>query len=454
MRTRLGASSPTVCTAISATSSTTGSRASTTPVTPSCTRDRPNGCARWGRTSRSFRSTAAITSARRPASSGTWITARQPGSPRRRGSMCSSRCTTTPSRRTWNSQRPSSMSCATSILHSRSSFPRATGPFFTRRRPMAGSATRRFLASVGLPDHDLGELPDSAGRFPDGAHYRVEIPSTEGPLAFEAVLDEAERRDVPVVRVSHGSGVFMPTDEELDEMARLGAKAGVEVSLFARPNAGWDTSAMARAPVGPLVAPTARGVEQLVAVLDDARRAASHGFRSVLLQDVGALSMFTAMRTAGELPADMQAKVSVMLPVANPAAARVIADLGASTINLPTDLTLGQIAAIRAAIDLPLDIYIECPDNIGGFVRFHEMAEIVRVSAPVYLKFGVRGTVDPYPAGGHLATTLVALSRERVRRARLGLDYLERARDEARTFLTSRRGAVGLAVPAPLSIRI
>src|SRR6266480_4217225 len=112
MRTPLGGSSPTVCTAIWATSSTTGSRAFITPATPSCTRDRPNACARWGPTSRFFRSMAAIT-----------------------------------------------------------------------------SATRRFLASVGLPDHDLGELPDSAGRFPDGAHYRVEIPSTEGPLAFEAVLD-------------------------------------------------------------------------------------------------------------------------------------------------------------------------------------------------------------------------------------------------------------------------
>ena len=182
---------------------------------------------------------------------------------------------------------------------------------------------------------------------------------------------------VPVVRVSQGSGVFMHTDEELDEMARLGATVGVEVSLFARPNAGWDTSAMARAPVGPLVAPAARGTEQLVAVLEDARRAAVHGIRSVLIQDLGALSIFAAMRTAGELPADMQAKVSVMLPVANPAAARVIADLGANTINLPTDLTLAQIAAIRSAVDVPLDIYVECPDNLGGFIRFHEIAEHV-----------------------------------------------------------------------------
>jgi hypothetical protein len=313
---------------------------------------------------------------------------------------------------------------------------------------MARKTVRRFLASAGLPDRDLTELPDSTKRFPDGAHYRVEIPSTEGPRAFEAVLEEAERRGVPVVRVSQGSGVFMHTDEELDEMARLGATAGVEVSLFARPNAGWDTSAMARSPVGPLVAPVARGTEQLVAVLEDVRRAAAHGIRSVLIQDLGALSMFGAMRAAGELPSDMQAKVSVMLPVANPASARVIADLGASTINLPTDLTLAQIAAIRAATLVPLDIYIECPDNLGGFVRFHEIADIVRVGAPVYLKFGLRGTTDPYPAGTHLEASLVALARERVRRARLALDLLRREQDGRDVFATSQAGAVGLAIPA------
>src|SRR5438552_8672387 len=445
MPTPSGGSSPTGSTAISAMSSMTASPASITPATRSCTTARRSACARSVPISRFFRSTAAITSARRPVSSGTWITARPRGSPMRRASMSSCRCTTTPSRKTWDFRHTSSTSCVATIHRSRSSSLYATALFSMRRPRMARSATRRFLASVGLPDHDLGELPDSEKRFPDGAHYRVEIPSTEGSLAFEAVLDEAERREVPVVRVSQGSGVFMHTDEELDEMARLGAKAGVEVSLFARRNAGWEISAMARAPVGPLVAPAARGIEQLVAVLDDARRAASHGFRSVLLQDVGALSVFAAMRAAGELPADMQAKVSVQLPVANPAAARVIADLGASTINLPTDLTLGQIAAIRAAIDAPLDIYVECPDNIGGFVRYHEIAEIVRVAAPVYLKFGLRGTVDPYPAGSHVAESLDAYARERVRRARLGLDLLARAGCDV--YRSSVAGAPGLALP-------
>jgi Peptidase family U32 len=306
------------------------------------------------------------------------------------------------------------------------------------------SAARDVLRSMGLPPGDLHELPDSAKRFPDGAQYRVEIPSTEGPECLRAVLEEAGRLSVPVHRVSQGSGVFMHTDSELDEMAGIAARARVEVSLFARPNAGWDTSAMARAPAGGVVAATARGQDQVVACLDDALRAAAHGFRSVLIADLGVLAAFDALRSAGALPADMQAKVSVMLPAANPAAAQVIERLGANTLNLPTDLTLPQIAAIRAAVDVPLDIYVEAPDILGGFIRMHEIPEIIRVAAPVYLKFGLRNAPDIYPAGSHLMPTAVALSRERVRRARLGLDLLARSGVDSQT---SELGAPGLAVP-------
>jgi hypothetical protein len=308
------------------------------------------------------------------------------------------------------------------------------------------SATRDFLRSIGLPPGDLNGLPDSGKRFADGAQYRIEIPSTEGPSCLEAVLEEAGRLGVRVHRVSQGSGVFLHTDSELDEMARTAAAARVEVSLFTRPNAAWGTSAMARSAAGAVVAPAAHGQEQVVACLDDARRAADHGFRSVLIADLGVLSAFTAMKRADELPADMQAKISVMLPAANPAAARVLVELGASTINLPTDLSLAQIAAIRAAVDCPLDIYVEAPDNVGGFVRMHEIPELIRVASPVYVKFGLRNAPDVYPAGTHLEATTVGLSRERVRRARLGLDLLARSGYES---ATSEPGADGLAVPVP-----
>ncbi len=302
---------------------------------------------------------------------------------------------------------------------------------------------RAFLRSIGLPGGDLNDLPDSPKRFPDGAQYRVEIPSTEGPHCLEAVLEEAERLEVRVHRVSQGSGVFLLTDAELDAMARTAAEGRVEVSLFARPNAAWGTSAMAR--VNPVAAPVAHGQEQLVACLDDVRRAAEHGFRSVLVADLGVLAVFGQLRAAGELPADMQAKVSVMLPAANAAAARVVTDLGASTLNLPTDLTLAEIAAIRAAVDIPLDVYVESPDNVGGFVRHHELPELIRIAAPIYVKFGLRNAPDVYPAGSHLDELTVKLSRERVRRARLGLELLARSGYEP---TTSELGAPGLALPA------
>ena len=108
---------------------------------------------------------------------------------------------------------------------------------------------------------------------------------------------------------------------------------------------------MARSAAGGALAPAAHGQEQVVACLDDTRRAADHGFRSVLIADIGVLTVFADARRLGLLPHDMQAKISVMLPVANAATARVLADLGADTINLPTDLSLAQIAAIRAAVE-------------------------------------------------------------------------------------------------------
>jgi hypothetical protein len=303
-----------------------------------------------------------------------------------------------------------------------------------------------LLASIGLLPGDLHALPTSAKRFPDGAQYRIEIPSTEGPRVLEAALEAGERLDVPFHRVSQGSGVSLLTDAELDEMVAIAASAKVEVSLFARPNAGWSPSAMARSPAGGVVAAATHGQDQLAQAIDEIDRAAAHGVRSVLIADMGLLSAFGRLRDAGALPADMQAKVSVMLPAANPVTASVLVSLGANTLNLPTDLSLAQMAAIREVVDVPLDVYVESPDTLGGFVRLHEVPEIVRVASPVYVKLGLRNAPDVYPSGDHLEATIIALTRERVRRARLALEILQRQMPEARM---SQRGAAGLALPVP-----
>src|SRR5260370_10699190 len=157
------------------------------------------------------------------------------------------------------------------------------------RRPAIMEATRRFLAGMGLPPSDLHALPGSTRRFPDGAQYRVEIPSTEGPDALAAVLAEADRYHLTIHRVSQGSGMRLLTDDELRAMARLAQARSMEVSLFARPNASWDIGAMAVSSGGKTVSPRLRGQGQLVYCLEEGQHASSLCISSVLLAEECAL---------------------------------------------------------------------------------------------------------------------------------------------------------------------
>lgn len=302
--------------------------------------------------------------------------------------------------------------------------------------------TQAFLRSIGLPDHDLRDLPSSELRFPDGGQWRIEIPSVEGPNALRMVYAAADEFGVPVHRVSQGSGIMLLTDGELDEMAALGRQRGIEISLFVGPRAGWDTGAMAYTSAGKIVGPKARGMDQLVHAVEDVKRALDHGIASVLVTDEGLLLVLGKMKASGALSQELILKGSVMLGAANPASVRLLQDLGLTTFNTPTDLSLAQLAAIRAATTMPLDIYVEVPDDIGGFVRHYEIAELVRVCAPVYLKFGLRNAPNIYPAGTHLESTAVALTRERLRRARIGFDMLQRL--DPNTIMSP--------LPAPLAV--
>jgi hypothetical protein len=241
-----------------------------------------------------------------------------------------------------------------------------------------------------------------------------------------AVLDAASALGVPVHRVSQGSGVMMLTDAEITEMLRLGDAAGTEVSLFLGPRGTWDVGAAVRSPSGG-AGPRARGADQVRHCVTEARRAAELGVRNLLVADEGVLWTLHEQRADGALPADMRFKISVLIGPVNPASFRLIARLGADSINVPSDLSVDQCAEIRAESNAALDMYLEAPDDIGGFVRLYDAAELIRVAAPIYLKFGLRNAAPTYPSGEHLLPTAIAAGRERVRRARLTLDLLDRA---------------------------
>ena len=304
--------------------------------------------------------------------------------------------------------------------------------------------TRNYLASLGLPPGDAFDLPDSDRRFPDGAHYRIEIPSVEGPAAFAALLEEAEQLSVTIQRISQGSGIMLLTDEDIREMARLGNQAGVEVSLFIGPRAAWDTGAQVTSSAGKNLGARLRGMEQVVFAVEDLRRACALGIRSVLIADEGLLWLANEMKKSGELPPELVLKVSVQMGAANPISVRWMEQLGATTYNVPTDLSLAQLSTLRRVVSIPFDIYIEAPDDFGGFVRYYEAPEMVRVAAPVYVKLGLRNAPNIYPSGLHLQATAVALARERVHRAKIAQDMLERYFPAAKASPT---GAADLGVP-------
>jgi hypothetical protein len=301
-----------------------------------------------------------------------------------------------------------------------------------------------LLEAAGLAP-ELVPMP-SEHRFADGAHFRIEIPSVEGPEVLAAVLDEAGQRGVVVNRVSQGSGAMLHTESELTEMARMGADAGLEVSLFVGPREEWGIAAMSRAADGGSLGGGVRGMRQLRYAVEDVLRAVDCGIRGFLVADLGLLHVLVLSQGAGDIPDDVVWKVSVLAAPSNPATIALLTSLGAGTVNLPTDLTLAELAEMRSATVVPLDLYVEAPDAMGGVVRGEQIVDLVTAAAPLYVKFGLRNSRPLYPSGLHLQRDAELIAREKVRRAQISLEWLARSGAD---LSQSKPGAQGLAVPRP-----
>src|SRR5579875_174086 len=309
------------------------------------------------------------------------------------------------------------------------------------QRPMRGAdiLARRGIAAEPAP-------AASAGRFPDGAHFRIEIPSVEGPAVLRAVVEASGRAGVTVNRVSQGSGAMLLSEAELAEMARIGADAGLEVSLFIGPREEWDIGRSAHADDGASLGGQLRGTRQLRYAIDDVLRAVEAGIRGFLVADIGLLPLLAELQAAGDIPASVVWKVSAVLAPSNPLSLCQLERLGGSTVNVPSDVTLGQLGEMRAASTVPIDLYVEAPDAMGGVVRGHEIADLVSVAAPLYAKFGLRNARPLYPCGLHIEGQAAASGGEKVHRAAVALEWRARS---GLGLIQSQPGAKGLGIPEP-----
>jgi len=245
--------------------------------------------------------------------------------------------------------------------------------------------TRDFLEKLGLPKGDLFDLPTSGKTFPDGAHFRIEVPTINSAEAMKSLLENAKRQGVNINRVDETYGIFRHTLTEIKEYAKIAQDFGCGLNMSVGPRATYDTGATVLSPQGVRVGYRLRGMEQVLRAVEDIKRAVDCGIRGILIYDEGLLWLVNEMRKAGKLPKNIRFKTSAHCGHCNPVAFHVLEQLGADTINPVRDFML---AALRRGTSLPLDLHTDNPPASGGFIRSYEAPEIVRVASPCHLKCG------------------------------------------------------------------
>jgi hypothetical protein len=247
--------------------------------------------------------------------------------------------------------------------------------------------TRKQMAKIGLPMGDPQDFKSKL-KFPDGADFRIEVPTVNSVEAFKQLLKTAKENGVTINRIDDTFGIVRYTTKEIKEYAKIGNDNGVEVNFSVGPRATYDTSATRLTPEGVRIGYRLRGMDQVVRATEDVYRAIELGIKGILVYDEGHLWVLNELRKAGDIPAYVRFKFSAHNGAGNPASFKVMVGLGADSINPVRDLTIPMMASLRQAVSVPLDLHTDNPAGSGGFIRTYEAPEIVIVGAPVHLKAG------------------------------------------------------------------
>lgn len=303
------------------------------------------------------------------------------------------------------------------------------------------------MKRVGIPTEDAYDLPTSTQRFPDGGWYRLEISGVERPNVLEALIDEANKRGVPIHRlICAVLGTSYLDDGEIKAMAELAADAKMEAIMTAGPPSAWDYGRQLITPEGALSGLRCRGADRVRYIVAEIMRCVDLGMRGFLVTDEGLLWVLSEMRKNGDLPADVVLKVSVFAGHGSPPGGILLERLGANTFNPVADLGIPQLATLRQSIHIPIDVYVSVVDAMGGFNRFYDTPEIARVCAPCYFK------LEPGPSEAviykpwYSPEALAFQAREKVKFAQTIVQIIEKANPEIKV---SGPGPADLSIPKP-----
>ena len=307
---------------------------------------------------------------------------------------------------------------------------------------------RDFMDDMGIPGRDLWELPTSSLKFPDGAHYRIEIAGVERASSMESLIDEAKKRNIVIHRIIATVGGSTYCDfEELKAMAQMANTEKIEVVMTIGHRKSWDAGSKEMSSnEGSMQGFRLRGSDHISYWLADLMRNIEAGFRGFLVYDEGVLLILEQMRKKGFIPPETIFKFSVFGGYCSAAGAKLVESLGADTLNPASDVSLPILAGIRKAVKIPLDVYISVVDSFGGMFRAYESPEIARISSPCYFKF------EPGTSEADIYKPWIAESwhqefvRQKVKMAAIVKEIMEKHAPELKS---SDKGAKDLILPQP-----
>ena len=250
------------------------------------------------------------------------------------------------------------------------------------------SEIQSFMEKQGIPGRDAYHLPDSPIAFPDGANYRIEIAGIEYYSNLVAMIDEAKKLSLPVHRAicTVGGSTYM-TAEDMRKLSAKAKEEKIELVMVVGHRKSWDVGSKEMGyPEGGPQGPRHRGSDNMGYWIEDMMRCLEAGVRGFLVYDEGLLKLVSKMRQEGFIPKETIFKWSVFGGQCSPAGAKLLEELGADTMNPISDVSLPILGSIRAAVKMPMDVYMIIVDAFGGMFRAYDAPEIARVASPVYFK--------------------------------------------------------------------
>lgn len=308
------------------------------------------------------------------------------------------------------------------------------------------SKIREFMEKAGVPGRDAWDLPTSDRTFADGANFRIEIAGVERASTMEAMIVEANKRQLTIHRAIAAVGGSTYCDfQELKDMAQMAHDEKIEMIMTVGHRKGWDPgSKEISTSEGSMQGFRLRGSDNISYHIADIMRNIEAGHRGFLVYDEGVLFLLNKMRAEGLIPEETIFKFSVFGGYCSAAGAKVIEAMGANSMNPISDVSLPILGSIRQAVDIPLDVYIIIVDAFGGMFRVYETPEIARVASPCYFKF------EPGTSEGDIYKPWMTedwhrkFIREKVKIASIVMEIMQRHAPELKT---SPKGPADLVLP-------